>query len=158
MRRLSRICKGIEEKEGFKRMSKDKKNLLANGLTISEQLLAGTTSGVIAKESKKAKAIKTASNNKKRSSVCKNQTPETVNSTSTKKKTAYKKTTSGEDTASRYTITIKEPKTKRINLVARPTLFEDFKKATAKNGQSVNDAINELMELYVNKNGNIHNI
>ena len=52
-------------------------------------------------------------------------------------------------TANRYTRITKEPKTKRVNLVVRPTVYTDFQEKTKANGQSVNDTINDLMELYL---------
>ena len=53
-------------------------------------------------------------------------------------------------TVNRYMRITKEPKTKRVNLVVRPTVYTDFQEKTKANGQSVNDALNDLMELYLN--------
>ena len=94
------------------------------------------------------KTLSTLSTNHKQlpektSVVCKDSEPKA-------KKTTYKATKNEPTaTANRYTRITKEPKTKRVNLVARPTVYADFQEKTKANGQSVNDALNDLMELYL---------
>lgn len=94
------------------------------------------------------KTLSTLSTNHKQLSektsvMCKDSTPKANKTTSEPLK--------NEPTAtvSRYTRITKEPKTKRVNLVVRPTVYADFQEKTKANGQSVNDTINDLMELYL---------
>jgi len=41
---------------------------------------------------------------------------------------------------------VKEPKTRRVQLLVRPTVFSEFKKIAEANNKSVNDFLNDIME------------
>ena len=46
-------------------------------------------------------------------------------------------------------ILVKESKTKRVNLLLRPSIYEEAKKRSEANGQSFNDWMNDLLERVV---------